>query len=93
MPPIVYDIFELLGVLVRLVGMLVFGLGVGWFTLEAFRKEAWQLQIAVFLGFVGLAIAMTRFATAGALGMFGIGAGAALLLWGRSKKEEKEEDD
>jgi hypothetical protein len=93
MPPIVYDIFELLGVIVRFVGLVVFGLGIGWFTLEAFKKGAWQLRIAVFLGFIGLAIALSTFVTGGALGGYALGAGIALLVWGMPKKEEKEEKE
>lgn len=95
MPQIVYEILDLLGALIRLLGMTVFGLGAGWFMLEVFRKgqQAWQLQIAIFLGFCGLAIAMAYFTTAGALGGFGIGVGAAMFVWGMPKpKKEKEEE-
>lgn len=95
MPQIVYEILDLLGALIRLLGMTVFGLGAGWFMLEVFRKgqQAWQLQIAIFLGFCGLAIAMAYFTTAGALGGFGIGVGVAMFVWGMPKpKKEKEEE-
>ncbi|MFH1739135.1 MAG: hypothetical protein ABIH23_09010 [bacterium] len=96
MPTIVYDILDLFGYLFRLLGMLVFGLGTGWFVLEMFHKgqHAWQLQIALFLGFAGLAVAAMYFLTPGGLGAFAIGAGAAMLVWGvkKPKKEEKEED-
>jgi membrane-bound ClpP family serine protease len=96
MPPIVYDILDLLGALIRLIGMAVFGLGAGWLLLEIFRKgqQAWQLQLALFLGFCGLAIALAYFTTAGALGAFGIGVGVAMFVWGmpKPKGEEKEED-
>lgn len=95
MPQIVYEILDLLGALIRLLGMTVFGLGAGWFMLEVFRKgqQAWQLQLAIFLGFCGLAIAMAYFTTAGALGGFGIGVGVAMFVWGMPKpKKEKEEE-
>jgi hypothetical protein len=95
MPQIVYEILDLLGALIRLLGMTVFGLGAGWFMLEVFRKgqQAWQLQLALFLGFCGLAIAMAYFTTAGALGGFGIGVGVAMFVWGMPKpKKEKEEE-
>jgi len=86
---------DLLGALIRMVGMALLGLGAAWLTLEFFRKaqQAWQLQIALFLGFVGLLIAMARFLSAAALGGFGIGVGVAIFLWGMPKKqvEEKEE--
>lgn len=95
MPPIVIQILELLGWLFRLLGMLAFGLGAGWFTLELFRKgqQAWQLQIAIFLGFVGLAIALAYFTSPGALGAFTLGAGGAMLTWGMRKPKEKDEED
>ncbi len=96
MPTIVYEILDLFGSLFRLLGMLVFGLGAGWLVLEMFHKgqQAWQLQIALFLGFAGLAVAAMYFLAPGGLGAFAIGAGAAMLVWGmkKPKKEEKEED-
>ncbi len=93
MPPIMYDIFDLLATLFRLLGLLVLGLGAGWFALEVFRKgqQAWQLQIAIFLGFAGLTIAMAYFLAPGALGAFAIGAGAAMLVWGMKKPKKEEE--
>ncbi len=84
-------IFDFLAILFRFLGLLALGLGVGWFTLQAFKKDAWQLQIAVFLGFVGTAIAMAHFLSAGALGAFALGAGVALLFWGLPRKQEAEE--
>ncbi|MEZ0396728.1 MAG: hypothetical protein ABWK53_09920 [Anaerolineales bacterium] len=89
------DIILLLGALVRLIGFLGIGLTAGWLTLEFLRKaqQAWQLQIAVFLGLLGLVIAMTLYLAGAptALGLFGIGLTAAILLWGLPKKEKKEE--
>jgi len=89
---------EILSALLHLLGLLVFGLGAGWFVLEVFRKgqQVWQLQLALFLGFCGLAIALAYFTTAGALGAFGIGIGigVAMFVWGmpKPKGKEKEED-
>jgi len=74
--------------------MVLFGLAVGWVVLEFLRKaeQAWQLQIALFLGFVGLGIGMAIFLTPAALGGFGIGLGVAIFLWGLPKKEKTEEE-
>jgi hypothetical protein len=90
MPTIVFDVLEILGAFFRFLGLLVLGLGTGWLTLHGFRKEIWQLQIAVFLGFIGAAIAMATFQTAGALAGYALGAGTAILVWGipRPKKED-----
>jgi len=85
---------DIIGALIRLVGLVLFGLATGWLTLEFFHKaaQAWQLQIALFLGFVGLAIAMAVFLSPAALGGFGIGVGVAIFLWGLPKKQKVEEE-
>ena len=92
MPPLVFQIFDLLGWFVRLLGLLVFGLGAGWFALEVFHKgeQAWQLQLAIFLGLAGLAIAGMHYLTPAALGAFGIGVGVAMFMWGMPKKKKEE---
>jgi predicted permease len=84
---------DILGGLVRTIGLVLLGLGTGWLTLEFFRKgqQAWQVQIAIFLGFIGLVIASTRFLSPFGLGGFGIGAGVAIFLWGMPKPKAKEE--
>ncbi|MBM3152302.1 MAG: hypothetical protein FJZ96_08915 [Chloroflexi bacterium] len=93
MPEWLYEVIDLIASLIRLVGMAVFGLGIGWLALDLLRKaQAWQLQIAVYLGFVGLAIAMAYYLPWGALGMFTIGAGLAILMWGMPKKKKEEKD-
>jgi len=93
MPSIVYEIINLLASILRLIGMAVLGLGIGWLSLDLLRKgQVWQLQIAVFLGFVGLLVAMTFFLASGALGAFSIGVGVAIFLWGMPKKQKKDEE-
>jgi hypothetical protein len=86
---------DLIGALLRLVGLVLLGLGAGWLTLEFLRKadQAWQLQIALFLGFVALAIAMARLLSPAALGGFGIGVGVAVLVWGLPKPKAKDQED
>jgi hypothetical protein len=83
---------NLLGAILRIAGMVLLGLGAGWLTLEFFRKaqQAWQFQIALFLGFVGLVIAMAVFLSPAALGGFGVGVGVAVFLWGMPKKQAEE---
>jgi NhaP-type Na+/H+ or K+/H+ antiporter len=93
MPPIVFDIINLLSAILRLIGMAVLGLTIGWLSLDLLRKaQAWQLQIAIFLGFIALAFAAMRFLAPAALGAFGIGVGVAIFLWGMPKKEKIEEE-
>ena len=93
MPTLVNDIFSLLGILLRALGFLVVGYGLGRFTLDSYKKANWQLQIALVLGFFGLLIAITDFATAGSAGAFALGAGAAFVMPGMSKKENDAEVD
>jgi NhaP-type Na+/H+ or K+/H+ antiporter len=93
MSPIVTDIINLIGQLIRLLGLAVLGLGMGWIALDLLKKiEAWQGQVAIFLGLAGLIIAMAVFTGPGALGAFAIGAGVAVFMWGMPKKEKKEEE-
>ncbi len=87
-------IIETAGALLRFIGLLVLGLGLGWLVLEFFRKgtRTWQLQAAIILGALGAVVGMTKYASPAALGGFALGLGAALLVWGmREEKEEKEE--
>ncbi len=91
MNPILETIFDILGILVRFSGLIVFGLAVGWFSLDAYRKGSWQLQVTAILGFFALAAIFVRYATAGALGAFALGSGTAVIFWGLRKQEAKEE--
>ena len=93
MPQIVFDILAIVASLFRFVGLLAFGLGIGWFTLHIFKEANWQLKIAVYLGFVGLGIALARFLPGGALGAFAIGAGGALLMWGMQQEKKPAETE
>ena len=97
MPQIVYEILSLLGALIRMLGLLMFGLGIGWFALEGFRKsqQNWQLQIAVFLGLValsGIMIYTLYYNAPSALGLYGIGFGVAMFLWGIPKKKDDKQN-
>lgn len=85
-------ILGILGNLVRAIGFLVFGFGIARFTLDAYSKANWQLQIALALGFFGLLIGLTNFATPGSSGMYALGAGAALIMTMMPKKIVNEEE-
>ena len=93
MPNIVNEIFSLLGFLLRALGFLVIGYGLGRFTMDAYKKANWQLQIALALGFFGLLIGITDFASAGSAGAFALGAGAAFVMPGMPKKDDDKEED
>jgi hypothetical protein len=80
MPTIVNDIFSFLGFLLRALGFLVFGFGAGRFVLDNYKKGEWPLQAALVLGFFGLLIALTDFASPGSAGAFALGAGVAYVM-------------
>ena len=86
-------VLDILGAIVRFIGLVAFGLGIGWLVLEFLRKgqQAWQLQIALFLGFIILVITMASALSPAALGGFGIGIGVGILVWGLPKKKVDEE--
>lgn len=86
-------ILGILGNLVRAIGFLVFGFGVARFTLDAYSKANWQLQIALALGFFGILIGLTNFATPGSSGTYALGAGAALVMNMMPKKTKGEEEE
>jgi hypothetical protein len=89
MPTIIFDIFSFLGFLLRAFGFLLFGFGSGRFVLDAYQKANWQLQIALVLGFFGLLIGLTDFASPGSAGAFALGAGIAFFMSGSSKKKDE----
>jgi len=80
MPSIVNDISGLLGLILRAIGFLVVGFAIGRFVLENFKNSVWQVQVALSLGFFGLLVGITDFASAGSAGAFALGAGAAYLM-------------
>jgi hypothetical protein len=86
------DVLTLLASIIRFLGLAVFGLGVGYLAVDLLRRGGWQVQVAVFLGFAGLAIALTVFTAVGALGAFALGAGVAVLMWGLPKKPKEESE-
>ncbi len=77
---ILKDIFSILGYIIRLVGFLLVGFGLGRFFQDAYSKANWQLQMALALGLFGLLIALTVFSSAGSAGAFALGAGVSFLM-------------
>jgi predicted permease len=91
MPDLVNEIISMLASIIRMIGMVVVGLGLGWLGLDLLRKlEAWQGQVIVFLGLLGIVIAMAVFLGSAAMGMFATGVGVAVFLWGMPKKPKEE---
>lgn len=80
------SILNLLGVLIRFVGVVVFGLAIGWLTLTAFKREgAWYYQAVVLVVFFGFFASVFWKSDPGLLGGLTLGTGLAMLLWGMKK--------
>lgn len=90
------DVLDLLGYVLRFLGALVFGVGAGWLTIRMVKQEgaAWQLLVAVYLGLLASFVLLAHWVSGGAtLGSFGLGAGAALLLWGLIQPKPKDDEE
>lgn len=83
------DIINILGHLLSAIGFGIVGLGLARFLLDSYPKANWQLQAALALGFFGLLIGLTVFASVGSAGAFALGAGVAFFT-ARKEKEEPE---
>jgi len=87
------EILSTLGFVIRAFGFIVLGFGVGRFTMDAYKKAAWQVQIALAVGFFGLLVGLTNYASPGSMGMFALGAGIAVILSGMAKNESPKEEN
>lgn len=92
MPVVLTDLLGLLGLIIRFAGFLVFGFAIGRFVWDNYKTSEWQVKIALILGFFGLAIAFTDFASPGSAGAFALGGGAAFMMASMPKKENKEDE-
>ncbi len=79
MPPIINDTFALLGFILRFVGFFVAGYAIGRFVFDHYKISEWQVRIALVLGFFGLFVGVTAYASPGSSGAFALGSGIALL--------------
>lgn len=88
---IYYQITEILGSFVLILGLLLFGITAGWFTLYAVNQpeKTWQLQSIVYSVFLVFVALMVRYLSPGAFGAFLLGAAGALFYWGLFKNREK----
>jgi hypothetical protein len=86
------EILSILGFIIRALGFLLLGFGVARFTLDAYYKAVWQVQVALAVGFFVLLIGLTNYSSPASMGMFALGAGAAFLMQFMGKKEEPEEE-
>jgi hypothetical protein len=87
-----FELTSFLGNLLRVLGLALFGLAVGWLTLKTFiqAEKNWPLQAAIYLGFLFFIAITLAVVSPGSGGALSLGAAIALLYWG-NKKEDKSE--
>jgi hypothetical protein len=89
------DVFDIIGYVLRFLGALVFGLGMGWLTIRMVKEEnlAWQQAVAMYLGLLAVFALLGHWVGGGAtLGAFGLDAGAGLLIWGMFRPKPKKDE-
>lgn len=90
-----YAVLEALGYFLRPLGVLVFGVAVGWLAARLIKAEEtdWPLLLGVFLGLVAAFVLIGHWVGGGAtLGAFGLGAGGGLLFWSLMGQRKENED-
>lgn len=91
-----YEIYQtIVGSLVGLAiffSMFVFGVGLGWLMLDAYKNsdKPWQTQLTFLAGFFAFLIALAFYVHV-ALAGFGFGFGLAIFMWGLPKKPKTED--
>jgi Kef-type K+ transport system membrane component KefB len=86
-----YTVAEIIGIIVQIFGLVLFGVTTGWFTLYVINQpeKNWQLQSIVYSVFLVFVALMNRYLAPGAFGAFLVGAGGAMIYWGLLKNREK----
>ena len=88
-----YEILEIVGMFIQMLGLVLFGVAAGWFTLHVISQaeKNWQLQSIVFSVFLVFVALLVKYLSRGAEGAFLVGAAGAMLYWGLIKNREKPE--
>jgi hypothetical protein len=86
-----YELMEILGILLRSVGAVAFGLGIGWLAIQAIRMRTWQFAVASILGLLAAFVLVGRWIPSpGTLGGYGLGLGIAVVIWGVGRVPQEE---
>lgn len=73
-------------------GMFIFGLGICWLLLDAYKKseKSWQIQVTFLAGFFAFLIATAMYTDVSLAGL-GFGFGLAIFMWGMPKKPKMDD--
>jgi len=88
-----YEVLSIIGIFIQILGLILFGVTTGWFTLHVLGQpeKNWQMQSivsSVFLIFIAL---MVKHLSRGAEGAFLIGVAGSMIYWGLIKTRVKPE--
>jgi hypothetical protein len=86
------QVLSVIGFVIRAIGFIVLGFAVGRFTMDAYKKAVWQVQIALAVGFFALLVGLTHYSSPGSMGTFAFGAGVALIMSFMPPKKDNDED-
>lgn len=86
------QVLSVIGFVIRAIGFIVLGFAVGRFTMDAYKKAVWQVQIALAVGFFALLVGLTHYSSPGSMGTFALGAGVALIMSFMPPKKDNDED-
>ena len=86
-----YQGVEILGLFIQILGLVLFGVTAGWFTLYVINQpeKSWQLQSIVYSVFLVFIAFMVRYLNPGALGALLLGSSGAMIYWGLIKDRVK----
>lgn len=87
------SVLTILGYILSAIGLLVAGIALGQFTLAAYEKAGWQVQIALIVGLFGLLVGLADFVSPGSVGAFALGTGIAYFMASAGKKKDQEDKE
>jgi hypothetical protein len=85
------DVLGYFAALIQFLGLFLFGITSGWFTLDIIKgpDKPWQLTSIVFSIQLVFVAVLVRFLSPAGLGAYLIGLSGAMIFWGMIKNRDK----